>query len=268
MMLLAHVVRRKIFLIAIFKPNLNKPSIFFNFMLYLIGLGLNVDGISKYGLAVAKRCKKVYLENYTTDFPYTEGELRGVIGKKIYPADREFVESMKIIDEASHLDVALLVYGSPLTATTHISLLQEAKKSGVRYKIIYNASIFDAVAETGLQLYKFGKIASMPKWKENYEPDSFMEIILQNQSMRAHSLVLIDIGLEFQDALKQLEISAEKYDIKLKKILVCQVLGTKNRKISYKTIEKFKEFESVRKPYCIIIPSKLHFVEKEFLEGF
>ena len=237
-------------------------------MLYLIGLGLNVDGISKYGLAIAKRCKKIYLENYTTDFPYSEEGLKDIIGKKIYPADREFIESLKIIDEADNMDVALLIYGSPLTATTHISLIQEAKKSGVRYKIIYNASIFDAVAETGLQLYKFGKIASMPKWKKNYEPSSFMEIIQQNQSMRAHSLILVDIGLEFQDALKQLEISAEKYKIKLNKILVCQVLGTKNRKISYKTLEEFKEFSGVRKPYSIIIPSKLHFIEKEFLEEF
>lgn len=237
-------------------------------MLYLIGLGLNVDGISKYGLAIAKRCKKIYLENYTTDFPYSEEGLKEIIGKKIYPAHREFVESMKIIDESDNMDVALLIYGSPLTATTHIALIQEAKKSGVRYKIIYNASILDAVAETGLQLYKFGKIASMPKWKKNYEPDSFIEIIQQNQSMRAHSLILIDIGLEFQDALKQLEISAEKHKIKLNKILVCQVLGTKNRKISYKTLEEFKEFSGVRKPYSIIIPSKLHFIEKEFLESF
>lgn len=236
-------------------------------MLYLIGLGLNVDGISKYGLAVAKKCKKIYLENYTTDFPYSEGELGEVIGKKLIPAGRELVESLEIIDEAQRMDIALLVYGSPLTATTHISLIQEAKKSDVKYKIIYNASIFDAVAETGLQLYKFGKITSMPTWKKNYEPDSFIEIVQQNQSMKAHTLILVDIGLEFQDALKQLEICAEKYKIKLNKIIICQALGTKNKKISYKNIGEFRKFEGVRKPYCIIIPSKLHFVEKEVIES-
>ena len=112
-------------------------------MLYLIGLGLNKDGISSFGLAMAKKCKKVYLENYTVDFPYTKHQLEEVIGKKIIDADRDFVESLEIIDEAAKLDVGLLVYGSPLTATTHITLLQEAKKSGVRTKIIYNASVFD-----------------------------------------------------------------------------------------------------------------------------
>jgi len=237
-------------------------------MLYLIGLGLNVDGISKFGLAVPKRCKRVYLENYTVDFPYSKEELEEVIGKKIINADRDFVESLKIVDEAAKADVALLIYGSPLTATTHITLLQETKKSGIKTKVIYNASIFDAVAETGLQLYKFGKITSMPGWEKNYEPDSFMKTVQENQSMKAHSLILADIGLEFQDALKQLEEAAKNYKIKLSKIILCQALGTKNKKIAYKTIEEFREFSGVRKPYCIIIPSKLHFVEKEFLENF
>ena len=235
-------------------------------MLYIIGLGLNRDGISKFGLVAAKKCKKIYLENYTVDFPYTKHQLEEVIGKKIVDANREFVENLEILEKADKCDVALLVYGSPLTATTHITLLQEAKKSGIRTKIIYNASIFDAIAEKGLQLYKFGKIASMPAWKKNYEPTSFMKIVQENQSSKAHSLVLIDIGLEFLDALNQLEKAAKEYKIKLNKLVLCQVLGTSNRKISYKTIEEFKEFSGVRKPYCLIIPSKLHFLEKEFLE--
>jgi len=252
------------------QANLNKLKISFVFMLYLIGLGLNVDGISKYGLEIVKRCKRIYLENYTVEFPYSEGELRDFIEKKIIPADREFVESLGIVDEAKKMDVALLVYGSPLTATTHISLIQEAKRLGVRYKVIYNASIFDAVAETGLQLYKFGKIASMPKWnkKKNFTPDSFMKIVQENQSMKAHSLILIDIGLEFQDALEELKISSKKQKITLKKIVVCQALGTKNRKIFYGDIEELNEFKNIKSPYCIIVPSKLHFIEKEVLEEF
>ena len=162
-------------------------------MLYLIGLGLNVDGISAYGMEIVKKCKRVYLENYTVDFPYSVGELQDVLDKKIILADREFIESCSIIDEARKIDVALLIYGSPLTATTHITLIQEANACKVKYKIIYNASVLDAVAETGLQLYKFGKIASMPE----FEADSFMEVVKENQSINAHSLVLVDIGFEF-----------------------------------------------------------------------
>ncbi|GBE20654.1 diphthine synthase [archaeon BMS3Abin17] len=238
-------------------------------MLYIIGLGLNADGISKYGLEIVKRCKRVYLENYTVDFPYTKEELAHVIEKKLLDAGREKVESLELVDEAQKMDVALLVYGSPLTATTHISLIEEAKRLGIRYKVICNASILDAVAETGLQLYKFGKTASMPKWdeKKNFTPDSFMKIVQENQSMKAHSLILTDIGLSFPKALEQLEKSAKIHKISLKKIVVCQRLGTKNRKIIYKDVGELREYDGVKSPYCIVIPSKLHFVEKEVLEG-
>lgn len=239
-------------------------------MLYLIGLGLNAHSISKQGMNILKTCKKIYLENYTVDFPYPLSELEDVIQKKITLADREKVESLEIVDEAKKMDVVLLIYGSPLTATTHISLIQEAKIVRTKYKIIYNASIIDAVAETGLQVYKFGKIASMPKWdsKKKFTPDSFMEIIQQNLSIKAHSLILCDIGLEFQDALNQLEISAKNKNIKLSKIIVCQALGTIHSRIFYKNFRELKEFEEIKKPYCIIIPSELHFVEEEVLENY
>jgi len=231
-------------------------------MLYIIGLGLNYDSISEYGLAVAQRCKRIYLEEYTVDFPYDVEEIRKVIGKKIICADREKVEGLSLIDEAKKLDVALLVYGSPLTATTHITLIEEAKKSGLRYKIIYNASVLDAVAETGLQLYKFGKIASMPI----HEADSYVNLLLDNQKINAHSLILVDIGMEFKEALERLKKDCEK-KLKLNKILVCSKLGVKNKRILYDEIENL-EGRSIQKPYCIIIPSKLHFTEKEMLETY
>ena len=232
-------------------------------MLYLIGLGLDADGISKYGLSIIKKCKRVYLENYTVDFPYNIEELEHIIDKKVIPADRTFVESLKIVDEAKKMDIALLVYGSPLTATTHISLIQEAQKCGVRYKVVHNASILDAVSETGLQLYKFGKITSMP----NFEADSFMEIVAQNKSIDAHSLILIDIELEFKKAIEKLEKISEEKNVKVSRIVVCSKLGADGKRILYGQIKNLKD-EDVRAPFCFIIPGKLHFLEKEMLEGF
>ena len=237
-------------------------------MLYLIGLGLNVDGISKYGLEIVQRCKRVYLENYTVDFPYSLGALSEVILKKIIPLNREKVEDLSIVDEAKKMDVALLIYGSPLVATTHISLIQEAKKMEIRCKVIHNASILDAIGETGLQLYKFGKTASMPAWKESYKPESFMEIVQQNLSMKAHTLILCDIGLKFSDAIKQLEIAAKNKNVLFKKLVICQALGTKYPKILYRDIEEVREFSGIKNPFSIIIPSKLHFLEKEMLEEY
>lgn len=236
-------------------------------MLYIIGLGLNLKGISIAGMEAVKRAKKVYLESYTVDFPYPLSELTEFFDKKIEMADREKVEGLSIVDEAKKKDIALLVYGSPLTATTHITLIQEAKNSRVKCKVIYAGSVLDAVARSGLQLYKFGKIASMPAWKPSFTPDSFMEIVKENQGINAHSLILVDIGLNFEDALEQLKKAAENHKVKIKDLLVCQSLGTRQQKFIYAKLEEFRKM-FVRKPYCFVIPTKLHFVEKEVLESF
>ena len=226
-------------------------------MLSLIGLGLDEKGYSMEAYDLISKSDKIYLETYTVDFPYSIKSLEKQFkGKKFIKADREFVESLKILEEAKKQNVALLIYGSPLMATTHISLIEEAKKRKIKFKIIYNASILDAVSETGLQIYKFGKIASIPK----HEASSFLKIISENEKISAHSLVLVDIGLELNDALKKLGYIKEK-------ILICSQLGTENSKIFYGKISKLKKIK-IKKPFCIIIPGKLHFVEEEFLENF
>ena len=233
-------------------------------MLYLIGLGLNEKGISQQSLEVLKKCKKIYLENYTVDFPYSFEKLEEVIKKKIISADRGFVEGLKFLDEAKKIDIALLVYGSPLVATTHVSILEEAEKQGINLKVFHNASILDAIGETGLQIYKFGKITSMP----SFEADSYMNIVKQNLSIEAHSLILIDIGLNFKNALEKLIKNGDKYKIKLDKIIVCSQLGTDNFKVYYGDISKLKT-KKIEKPFCLIIPSlKLHYVESDFLKNF
>lgn len=237
-------------------------------MLYIIGLGLNEKGISLEGIEALKKCRKIYLDNYTVDFPYSIEKLGKEIGKKIIPAGRNFIEDMRVLlYEAKKENIALLVYGSPLTATTHISLVEEAQRQEVKYKIIYSASIFDAIGETGLQGYKFGKIASMPKWCKNYEPTSFMKVVKENQKIHAHSLILVDIGLDIKDAVKELEESAKKERIKLREVVICSRLGAENKKIFYGWTRTIKNKE-IANPYCIIIPSKLHFIEEEVLENY
>lgn len=237
-------------------------------MLYIIGLGLNERSMTKEGLDALSKCKKIYLEEYTVDFPYTKHQLEEILNKKLVSANREKVENLSLVDEAKKLNVALLVYGSPLTATTHITLVNECKASKIKYKLIYNASIFDAVAETGLSLYKFGKVASMPAWKKSFEPTSFMQIVKDNMSIEAHSLILIDIGLPFDKALEQLKVASTEYKIPLKRLVVCQAMGTKDRKVLFRPLSEMEGYDGVKSPYCIILPSKLHFVEKEVLESF
>jgi len=62
--------------------------------------------------------------------------------------------------------------------------------------------------------------------------------------------------------------AAEEYNMPLKKFIVCQKMGTKDRKILYRSIEEFRGYDGVQLPYCIILPSKMHFVEKDVVESF
>ena len=235
-------------------------------MLYIIGLGLNEKGISLEGLEAIKKCKKIYLDGYTSEIPYSLKNLKKIIDKKIIKLNRDGVESEKLVEEAKKEHIALLVYGSPLFATTHISLIEECRKQKIKYKVIYTGSVFDAIAESGLQLYKFGKIASMPKWQKNFEPDSFLDIIKENKSIGAHSLLLIDIGLSFKNTLSQLIESCKKKNIKINKFLVCSQLGH-NSRFYYGNFNKLKN-KKILAPFCFIIPGKMHFLEKETINSF
>jgi len=235
-------------------------------MLYLIGLGLSEKSFGLEAREAIDSSTKIYLESYTVEFPYKKEDLEKQLkGKKIIPVDREFVEQKldELIKEAKTNTVSLLVYGSPLTATTHITIIDEAKKNKVKVKVIHSSSIFDAIAETGLQVYKFGKTASLPAFKA----DSYIDLVKDNQKIKAHTLILVDIGMTSKEAIEKLEKDSKDKKLKLEKIVICSQLGAPDSKILYDTLKNLKD-KKVKAPFCIIIPSELHFVEKGFLEQF
>jgi diphthine synthase len=235
---------------------------------YLIGTGMNADSIGADALEILKTCDKVYLENYTVNFPYQIEELEKEYGIKIEELARAKVEDESILEEAKNSKIALLVYGDSLSATTHTQLMLEAKKQGIEYKVFHNASIMITIAETGLQLYKFGKTASMPNWKEHTnKPTSFMNYIKENQSIKAHTLILTDIGLEIKNAIEQLSESSKQTKVELpEKMIACSNAGTQNQKIFYDTLVNMAK-EDVKMPFCLIIPGEFNHMEQEALEN-
>ena len=151
---------------------------------------------------------------------------------------------------------------SPNTNTKHNS-----SKQKISYKVYHNASILTTIAETGLQLYKFGKTASIPNWEEHTnKPTSFTKYIKENQSIKAHTLLLTDIGLEIKDAITQLKKSSEKEKVEIpEKIIACSSVGTEKQKIFYDTLENLQN-QKVEMPFCLIIPGELNHVEQKALE--
>ena len=231
-------------------------------MLTLIGLGLNDEkDISIKGLEIVKNADIVYLENYTSSLQCSKQALDKFYGKEIQLLEREVLEdATAILSQAAYNNIVLLIVGDVFSATTHISLFQEAKQKGIEVKVVHNASVLNAIGITGLELYKFGKTTSLPKWTKNYSPMSFIETVKENQSIEAHTLLLIDIGLNFSSCKEQLKESGFKNE----KIIVCSRLGVKS-KIFYDSLDKVPE-NKIEAPYCIIIPGSLSENEKESLE--
>jgi diphthine synthase len=232
-------------------------------MLYLIGLGLDLKDISIKALEAIKKSKAVYLETYTTTFPYEIVDLEKLIGKKVIISKREVFENnlSRLISQAKYEDVSLLIYGDPLAATTHIILLKEAEKSKINVQVIHNNSIFNVISDTGLQLYKFGKTASLPRWQPNYKPTSFFQIVKENLSIKAHTLILVDPGLSLKEALEEIKESDKEGLLKNKEIVIVSQLGTSKQSILRGDIKQLTS-KKVQEPFSIIVPGELHFSEK------
>lgn len=83
-------------------------------------------------------------------------------------------------------------------ATTHHDLVLRAEAAGIEVRVVHNASIMNAVAACGLQLYRFGETITVPFWTETYRPTSFYEKIARNEANRLHTLCLLDIKVKEQ----------------------------------------------------------------------
>lgn len=249
------------------------PKIVRENMLYLIGLGLKGDDIPYSGIEALKKCSKVYCEVYTNLPGIEKKKLKKILGVKINFLQRKDVEEKDfIIEEAEKENIGFLVGGDPLAATTHVDLVLRAKKRNIDVKIIHASSIFSAVSETGLQLYKFGKTASIVYPEEKFFPKSFYDTILSNKKRGLHTLLLLDIKAEnkrYMDPNEAFEIleTVDKDKI-IEKVIVVSRLGRDDQKITYGDVNELKSYNYGDPPHCIIIPGELHFLEEEFLNYF
>jgi len=247
-----------------------KHSLHHKNMLYLISLGLNDEkDITVKGLEVVKKSKEVYLEEYTSKMQITKEKLEKYYGKKIITVDRDFVEKSieTLFEKARKEDIAFLVQGDIHTATTHIDLFLRAKKNRVPVKVIFNASILTAIGTTGLSLYNFGKCISIPFNNENLL-SPYMSLMV-NQKNGMHTLFLLDLDPKNN---KFLTIREGLYYLKNKGldentvVLGCARIGNDDQVIKSGKLKEIMKCDFGQPPYCIIIPGRVHFIEKEALD--
>lgn len=250
-------------------------------MLYLIGIGLKPKHLTLEALEALKSCDAVYLESYTS--AYSEGEVKDLcqlIGKRVFMLDRKQVEeeAEKFISAAKKNDIAFLVYGNVFSATTHVQVLLDAKKIGVKTKALPGVSIFSFLGRTGLQEYKFGKTVSIPLWEKNFKPDSFYFAIKENFERDLHTLCLLDIKAEKEkfmsiaEALQELEKIEAKQKGKgfLKEAVLVGLAGAGGEKeiIFSSRLKEVKNFPFEIFPQSLIVCGKLNEKEKEALKSF
>ncbi len=247
-------------------------------MLYLISLGLvDEKGLSLRALEAAKKCDVVYVEFYTTKLDTDVKKLSELIGKEVIEIGRRDLEedSGKIIEGAKKKDVVVLVGGDALSATTHTSLILDAKKARVKTKIIHGSSIFSAIDETGLHLYKFGAATTLVFPEKNYFPTSCYDTILKNKKIGLHTLILMDIKPPRYMSVKEglevlLEIGKQKKENIITEetfFVAASNLGSEKQKIKYGKLKDLVK-ENFGTPAVLVLPGELHFSEKEFLDVF
>lgn len=233
-------------------------------MLYLIGAGISGD-LTLEGVEALKKAEEIYIEVYTNP-PLADKitEIEKFTGKELMKVDRKEVESDFLLGYAKEKNIALISGGDPLTATTHIVLVMECKKKNIPVEIIHNSSIYTAAAgKSGLQIYRFGKTASLVNPRPNYKPTSSLDIIRANLKADMHSLVLLDTEPQPMDAKAALEILSE-----FGMAIVLSRLGEKDEKISYGEVDDLKKKDLGKPPFSVIIPAKLHPIEEEYLGAF
>ncbi|VVC02465.1 Diphthine synthase [Candidatus Bilamarchaeum dharawalense] len=232
--------------------------------LFLVGLGVSCD-ITLSGLEAIQTADNVYIETYTN--PLDEETIQNLekkTGKKFEKLERDKLESSFLVNQAKSSNVCVLISGDPLTATTHVTLVVEAKQKNIPVQVIHNSSIYStAPARSGLQIYRFGKTASLVNPRPNYKPVSSLDIIRENLTRNLHTLVLLDTEPQPMEAKVALEMLSE-----FETAVVLSCVGHKDEKIVFGKVKNLIGIELGKPPFTLIIPAKLHHIEEEYLNLF
>lgn len=244
-------------------------------MLFLVGLGLCEKEIPIGTIEVCKNCE-LYIDKFTTLVDErTIDYITELSGRRITELTRQDMEedSHKIIQRAATKDIAILVGGDPLMATTHKILYIEAGRQQVKTQIVHaNSIITTAIGESGLDFYRFGAPCTIPKWSAHYSPVSFYQKIETNLVNGNHTILLLDYDapsrttLPIKDAIAALEKADAHYKKGIingkTKIIILHNMSLKDGKVITTTIEKAKD-QDQGGVNIMIIPAELTDIEKE-----
>lgn len=231
-------------------------------MLHIVGLGLDDGEITEKGLKAVENAERVFAEFYTNTETVDINKIEEKTGSSIEKLSREEVEQQdKILETAREKDTVFLVSGDPITATTHYDIKHRAEQENIETEVIHAPSILTSVAETGLNVYKFGRVVTLP---ENAEPNSIIGHIEKNDSIGLHTLILLDINYDAGDAAEKLsKMSPELSD---REVMLVERANADDQQISRSTLEEVSPKGAT--PHCIILIGETSHVEEENISAF
>lgn len=256
-------------------------------MLRLIGLGLSIHLLPIGNLIKLLECDKILLDTYTSAW-FSEGvDLFSVFsasGVEIVRAGRGDLEGRAIdmiVEEARIKDVCIAVPGDPLIATTHSAIVVEALKKGVSVEVSPSSSILNVgVSISCLQVYRFGRIATVVKPKNGIEYEYPLQIVKFNRSQDLHTLLLLEMDVEsgyFMTPREAMEILINVQKrlgeevLRLSDVVVVlQAVASSRSRIYARSVGEIVSggIEFREPPYTVIVPARrLHPMERECLDG-
>ena len=246
-------------------------------MLWFIGLGISgFKSIPVEAMNILSNADIVYLEQFTSPIGKSDlNKIKNVTKGEFKLAKRWLVEDGKeILENAKKKKVALLAYGDPYIATTHIELRTRAIEERIKtYSIHASSSLTSMIGECGLHFYKIGRIATIMSEMSLTTP---YYVIYKNIIEGNHTVLLLeynqdkDFFLDPKDALRDL-LEAERGQTRnvvnlSSYAIVASRIGFRDQKIIAGKISSLKKIDFGKAPHTIIIPGRLHFTETDALK--
>ncbi|MCS7111246.1 MAG: diphthine synthase [Ignisphaera sp.] len=256
-------------------------------MLRLVGLGLSIDLLPIGSLLKLLKCDKVLIDTYTSIW-FSEGvdffSLLGAGGVEVSYASRRDLEGRAIdaiVEEARGRDVCIATPGDPLIATTHSAIVIEALKRGVQVEVSPSSSILNVgVSISCLQVYRFGRIATVVKPKNGIEYEYPLQIVRFNRSQDLHTLLLLEMDAESgyfmtpREAMEVLISMQTRWGEEViglnDTVVVLQAVASSRSRVYVRSVGEVISggIEFREPPYTLIIPARrLHPIEKECLDN-
>ncbi len=247
--------------------------------LTIIGLGLNSENdLSLRGLDAARGAEEIFLEDYTsllTDLSIPR--LEELVRKPVRLLSRDSLEHPGLtgfLEGISSKNVALLVPGDPLTATTHQAVRSQALKQGLEVRVIHGSSIYTAAPGlAGLFIYKFGPSATIT-FPDNPSTVPY-ETLTENNQRGLHTLFFLDLRKpenRFMRIPEALQILKDNEREKEHGVITDESLfigiaraGSEMPMLRAGTLLNLLRTDFGGAPHTLIAPGKLHFMEEEFI---